>query len=142
MNNSVHRFTAPNLVMLAMAAVLPLLTQSCGLLVSGTQPVTINAPPPEADIYVDGAFIGKESVAVDLQRNHAHTVQARFEGRVATATIGTKLSEYAVLDIIGGLLIIVPFIGLAGDGARSLTKTSIALTVPPKDAKPTPEPQP
>ncbi len=105
---------------------------SCSLFVSSTEPVVINASDPSAQISVDGAPVGIGTVTQDLKRNRGHAVMAKTsDNRAGTATIGTKISTTGVLDIVGGCLILVPFLGVMSPGFWSLDTDQVAIAVPP-----------
>ncbi len=116
-------------LMLTLALCLPLVS-SCSLFASSTQMVAITASEPGAEIFVDGRKVGTGTVTLALAR-HVHVFEARFEGRNVVATVGTKISTAGVLDIIGGILFLIPLIGLAGPGFRELQATQIMLPIPP-----------
>ena len=104
---------------------------SCSLLVPTTQSVAVTSSEAEAEIYVDGNFVGKGAATVDLRRNKSHTFMAKFDGRTGMASVGNSVSVTGVLDIVGGVLFLVPFVGLAGAGFYSLDSTEILVVLPP-----------
>ncbi len=53
------------------------------------------------------------------------------DNRAGVATIGTKISTTGVLDLVGGILILVPFLGLLSSGFWSLDTDQVAIAVPP-----------
>lgn len=116
-------------LMLALALCLPLVS-SCSMFASSTQMVAITASEPGAEIFVDGRKVGTGSAALPLTRQ-VHVFEARYEGRRVVFTIGTKISTTGVLDIIGGILWLIPLIGIAGPGFRELRTTQIMLPIPP-----------
>jgi hypothetical protein len=106
----------------------------CSLFASSMQSVAITASDPNAYIFVDGEPVGKGSAAVNLKRNNSHAVMAKVGDRAGSATIGTCISTTGVLDIIGGVFLLVPFIGLAGPGFWSLDPTTVHVVLPPAAA--------
>lgn len=116
-----------------LSACIPL--TGCSLMVPSQQAVAITASEPDAQIIVDGNHVGTGSASVMLQRNRAHTVVARLGDRSGATSIGTKISTTGVLDIIGGILFLVPLIGLAGPGFWSLDPDSVAVSIPPATAQ-------
>ena len=107
------------------------LFSSCSLFAPSTQAVTMTATDPAAEIFVDGNSVGRGSASVQLRRNQSHTVMARVGDRVGTASIGTTVSATGVLDIIGGIFFLFPFLGLAGPGFWSLDPNAVTIAVPP-----------
>lgn len=116
-------------VLLLLATVF--LSQSCSLFVPSMQAVSITASDPRAEIFVDGAPLGRGAVTTKLRRNQSHTVMARIGERTGIATIDTSISGFGILDIIGGIFFLVPLIGIAGPGFFSLDSTAVAVHVPP-----------
>jgi hypothetical protein len=104
---------------------------ACSLTGSSKQPVTISATDPAAEIYVDGNLIGTGVVTVDLEKKKTHAVLARVEDRVGSITIGRRLSQTGLLDIIGGVIFLVPFIGVFGDSFWELDSDNVTVIVPP-----------
>ncbi len=48
-----------------------------------------------------------------------------------TRDIGTKMSTLGILDIIGGCIFLLPFIGLAFPGSQELDQNNISLILQP-----------
>lgn len=125
------RFSARLLatVLIVTSAVSP----GCSLFVGSKQPVAINATDPDAELFVDGAPVGRGTATVDLKRNRSHAILAKTEdGRSATANIGTQISTTGVLDIVGGLILLVPFLGVVAPGFWMLDTEQVYLPVPPR----------
>ena len=106
------------------------LIAGCSLTVPSRQNVTITASHPRAQISVDGAPVGEGSVTVPLKRNTSHAVMAKVGDAAGTAQIGTKISTTGMLDIAGGVLFLVPFIGIASPGFHELDTTSVYVAIP------------
>lgn len=120
------------------AAVLAALqVSSCSLFVSSMQPVAITASDPTAQIYVDGSPVGTGTVTQDLKRNRGHSIMAKTsDNRAGTAIVGTKISTTGILDIVGGVLWVVPFVGLLSPGFWSLDTDEVAIAIPPAPPAP------
>ena len=117
--------------LLAAALVLALpLAQGCSLFTGSRQSVIIAPSDPSAEVFVDGRPVGQGTVAVDLRRNRSHGVMARVGERVGTAHIGTEISTTGILDLIGGIFFLVPFIGVLGPGFYSLDADYVNVVVP------------
>ena len=101
--------------------------QGCSLFVPKTQAVNITATDPNADIYVDGANVGKGTVALQLERNRSHTVNSRANGKAGAVAINKKISTTGWLDIIGGCFFLVPFLGIIGPGFWELEPDQVTV---------------
>ena len=80
---------------------------------------------------VDGEFAGTGAGTVSVSRDETHTIMARLGDRVAVRSVGKGFSTTGILDIVGGLFWLVPFVGLAFPGAYSLEEDNVALLLPP-----------
>ena len=114
---------------LALAALV--LAPSCSLMVPATQSISIVATDPSADIYVDGNLVGRGSATARVRRDESHGITARVDERVGVANVGTSVSSVGMLDIIGGFLFLIPFIGVVAPGFHELDQTTVTVVVPP-----------
>ncbi len=120
-----------NLVTLLLIPLLAL-APSCGLFSSGVQEVEVTTSEP-ADIYVKGKFVGTSPCTVELPRKSGGNIRAKTEdGRTAVVRVGTQVNAIFVLDIVGGVLILLPFLGLLGPGGWDLDEDAVHLILPPK----------
>jgi hypothetical protein len=101
----------------------------CSLFVPKLQPVKITATDPTAEILVNGKSVGTGTVAVQLERNKGHTVVAKADGKTGAAAINRKISTTGVLDIVGGIFLLVPFLGLLGPGFWELDPDDVTVQV-------------
>ena len=118
----------PAAYLLALALVL---TPGCSMFATSKQAVVISASDPSAEIFVNGQMVGTGTATVDLERNRSHAVLAKVGDRAGAAQIGTKISTLGALDIIGGFLFLLPFLGIAGPGFRDLDTTMVTIAIPP-----------
>lgn len=115
---------------IAMALVICLSQTGCGLLAPSSQPVTIVPSDEQAEVFVNGALVGKGTCVVNLRRDQSHTVMAKLGERKGVSSIGTKASTNMVLDIVGGFIWLVPFLGLFGPGTWDLDRNSVPIQLP------------
>lgn len=109
---------------MALAMLLPLC--GCSFFAGSNQNLTILSHD-EADLYVDGLKVGKGRVVVPIKRDKSHIVEARLDGQTAMLGVGTRLGTTGVLDIIGGFVWLVPFLGLTAPGAYTLDTDVVSL---------------
>ena len=107
---------------------------SCSLVVPGSQSVNILPSSPRADVYVDGNLIGKGPQSVSMKKSSSHSIMAKCGGSAGTGVVDHSLSTTGILDIIGGFLILVPFLGLLAPGAWKLSPESISVAIPDDSA--------
>jgi hypothetical protein len=104
----------------------------CSAFVTSTQPVSVTATDAHAELFADGQSIGTGSATTRLKRNESHTFMAKTtDGRAGTAQVGHSFSTTGMLDLIGGIFLLVPLIGLLTPGAWDLDSTTIMIAVPP-----------
>jgi len=95
--------------------------------------VSVSATDQDAELFADGQQIGKGTATAVLKRNESHSFMAKTaDGRAGTAQVGRSLSSTAMLDIVGGIFLLLPFLGLLAPGAWDLDSTSIFIAVPAK----------
>lgn len=99
------------------------------------QIVTINSYPHGAMINVDGNDVGNAPVTIQLQRNQRHTVLATLNGQAVTQRLNPHVSTTGILDIIGGVLFLVPAIGIATPGFWTVSDLTPTLILPSATAK-------
>lgn len=102
----------------------------CSLGAAKSESINIIPSTPKADVYVDGNLVGTGSQAVMLSRGQAHSVMVKCGDSAGTGSIDRKISGTGIADIIGGLIILIPFIGLAADGAYDLSPNTLTVAVP------------
>ena len=108
----------------------------CSLLVPATRNFSVTSSTEEAEIYVNGQFIGKTAGSIVVPRNQSIQIMAKKKGYQPTIrTINTKLSATGVWDIIGGSIFLVPFIGLLAPGAYDLEVHNVNVILAEDDDK-------
>lgn len=100
----------------------------CSVFASGTQSVTITSHP-EAVLYLDGVRVGKGTAVVNVTRDDSHVAMAKLDDQTAMISIGTKLSTTGILDIVGGIIFLIPLVGLLTPGAWSPDHQAITLHI-------------
>ncbi|MBM3788965.1 MAG: hypothetical protein FJW35_01290 [Acidobacteria bacterium] len=103
----------------------------CSLFVPHTQLVTVTASEPDAEILINGNLMGQGRAQAPVPRNRDATVTAEKPGfRPTQRHISSHLNAAGILDIVGGVIFLIPFIGLFSPGAHSLEETNVFLTLP------------
>jgi hypothetical protein len=111
------------------------ITQSgCSMVVPGKQRFSVTASETDAKIYVNGEYIGQGNVQTRVRRNNDVSILVKKEGYIPVSrSIGTDFSITGILDIIGGFIILVPWVGLFFPGARQLEQTNVAVVLEKED---------
>jgi hypothetical protein len=117
-------------VLSTLAAIIPL-AGGCSAFQSRTQRVTIIPSDPGAQVYLNNDPIGSGRTTIELDRNKTYAVSARNGSNMGSASIGRRVSGTGVLDIVGGCLFLVPFVGCFTPGFWELDKTTVSVPVAP-----------
>lgn len=98
----------------------------CSCFRDSTQTMTVTTDQPDTQIYLNGAVVGTGTASATVPRNETVQLMAKKAGYVTIQrSIGTKLSTSGWLDVIGGVIFLVPFFGLMSAGSRSIEQTNI-----------------
>lgn len=123
--------------LVGLAAVTVIHTTSCGFIVSGSQTISLNSDPQGAEVKMDGMTQGVTPTNVRVSRRDEPIFIFEKEGyQTVQKATERKPNTYFVLDIIGGVLILVPFIGLLGAGDWDIDPGNISVVMQPKKDEP------
>jgi hypothetical protein len=102
----------------------------CSMFVPTQQALTIYTDQSKARIFVNGRLVGTGSTVTYVPRNEYVSIRAKADGYEDSFTsIGSHLNVAGILDIIGIFFYILPAIGLAFPGSRSLDIGTVALNM-------------
>ena len=112
------------------------ITQSgCSMVVPGKQRFSVIASETDAKIYVNGEYLGQGNIQTRIRRNNDVSVLVKKDGYIPVSrSIGTDFSITGILDIIGGFIILLPWVGLFFPGCRQLEQTNVAVVLEKEDA--------
>ena len=102
----------------------------CSFLAPTKQSITVIASDPAATIYADGLPLGTGPVTVELKKNRNHAFMATVGDRAGVANLGRTVSPVGFVDLIGGMIFLVPWIGVAAPGFWSLEQDTVLIAVP------------
>lgn len=98
--------------------VMTLASCSCSYLGHRTQPLAVKSNPDGAMVFINGNLAGTTPYETRINRGRTVTIVLRKEGYYpATVTTSGDLSTLGVIDTIGGMILLLPFIGLFSSGA-------------------------
>ncbi|MDQ3516662.1 MAG: hypothetical protein M3403_07835 [Gemmatimonadota bacterium] len=116
--------------LIALAAAIPV-ASGCSAFQPRTQRVTIIPSDPTAQVYLNNDPVGSGRTTIELERNKSYAISARNGTSMGSATIGRRVSGTGVLDIVGGCVFLVPFVGCFTPGFWELDKTTVSVPVAP-----------
>lgn len=106
-----------------------MINSSCSLGVGSKQTVTVNSNVP-ASIMANGSPVGKTPLSFDAKRVKSLALIATAPGySQSTKTIDRQLSKTGMLDGVGGLFLILPWLGLLSDGAWELEEDHVFMNL-------------
>ena len=111
-------------------ASLILSVSGCSLMAPSQQAITVVPSNPNAQVYVDGNMVGKGPQSIMMNRGSTHSVMAKCPKSSGVAMVERKMSTTGILDIVGGFIFLIPFVGLFGDGSHDLTPSAITVGIP------------
>ena len=108
-----------------------LFLSGCSLFVPKEQSITIIPSAPNAELFVNGASVGKGRQSVSLSKGETYVVLAKCGTSTASGRIDREWSGTGIADMIGGVFLLVPFLGLTStEGSHQLTPEVLRITVP------------
>jgi hypothetical protein len=120
------------LFMVVAGAVLSIANISCSLGVGSNQTVTVNSNVP-AKIIANGTPVGTTPISFEAKRAKSLALIATAPGySQSVKTVDRQFSQTGMLDAVGGLFLIVPWIGLVTDGAWELQENNVFLNLEKK----------
>lgn len=107
----------------------------CSLFVSSRQSITVASDPSGAEILINGENFGASPATGTIRRDEPASIMVRKKGyETVTRSTSTRLSGWGIVDIIGGVIWLVPFFGLLGAGAWKQEPTNISVALPEKES--------
>lgn len=106
----------------------------CSLFVGSRQSITVASDPAGAEILINGENFGASPATGTIRRDEPASIMVRKKGyETVTRSTSTRLSGWGIVDIIGGVIWLVPFFGLLGAGAWKQEPTNISVALPEKE---------
>ena len=115
-------------VLLSLCLAIPM--PACSAFRSSTQILSVTTDQPDTEIYINGTLAGKGTASLSVKRDQNVSIMAKKDGYIPVQrTIGKSLNNTGVLDIVGGILILIPLFGLLAPGAYSLDETNVSIVM-------------
>ncbi len=100
----------------------------CSAFRDSTQNISVSSDQSDAQIFINGQLAGTGTASMAVKRNENVQIMTKKDGYVTSQkTIGKSLNTTGVLDIIGGVLFLIPLFGLLSPGAYSLDQTNVSI---------------
>ena len=112
--------------------IVSLVFSSCSAFRSPTQTLTVTTDQPDSQIYVNGSMVGQGTASTSVKRNENVQLMVVKPGDITVnQSIGKGLNTTGILDIIGGCLFLLPFLGLMAAGSNSIDQSNISVRMIP-----------
>lgn len=103
-------------VLTAIAAMISL--EACSLFGPRMQTITVSSDPLGANVIVNGERVGHTPLRSQVRRGEDLLIEVREPGySTEYRTTHRTLSTLGIMDVIGGWIFLVPFIGLVSPAA-------------------------
>ena len=102
----------------------------CSLFSPHYEDITVYSSEPDAEIFINGELIGKGVGTNSVPRDKDITVMAKLPGyNPAAEQIRTRFSTTGAIDMVGGLFLLLPFLGALSPGFWQHEQTQISLAM-------------
>lgn len=100
----------------------------CSFLMPWNQDLTVTAEPDDARIIINGKTRGQGQVTTSVRRNKPSQILVTHPDYTdTTRRVGKTLSTTGTADLVGGVLILVPALGLLSPGAWRLDQDYMTI---------------
>ena len=121
-----------NIISYILCILLSVCFMGCSIFAPKTQMIGLYSTPEGARVSVDGKYVGVTPTSYHVSRGDDHIVEFSKTGyQTVFRTARSTLSNMGMVDVIGGACILLPFIGLASDGAYKMEPGAFAVTLEP-----------
>ena len=118
----------------ATLVIIPCFT-ACSLFGSHYQTISVSSEPPGAEVLVNGNRVGTTPLQTQVQRREELLVEVRKPGyETQFRSAERTLSTFGIVDIIGGWLILLPFLGLLSPAAWQQEPSNFGIDLTPESA--------
>jgi hypothetical protein len=101
---------------------------ACSLFAPHQEFITVMSSESDAEVYINGQLVGKGIGTLQVPRDQAASVMAKKPGYIpATQTVPIRFSTTGILDLLGGLTWLIPFIGATSPGFWQHEYTNVSL---------------
>lgn len=128
MKNSVLRNTLVVALVISMAG--------CSLFGSRMQTITIGSDPEGADVIINHERVGQTPLRYQVQRGEDVLVQISKPGyETAFRNTSRNISTLGIIDVVGGVICLLPFVGLFSNAAWEHEPASIGVVLEKKSGQ-------
>jgi hypothetical protein len=103
---------------------------ACSFFGPHMQTITVSSDPAGAEVLLNGTRVGETPLRTQVPRRDELLVEVRKPGyETAYRSASRTLSTFGILDVIGGAVILIPFIGLLSPAAWEQDPETFGITL-------------
>jgi hypothetical protein len=103
---------------------------ACSLFSPHQELISATASERDAEIYINGTFVGKGVGSLQVQRDQAAAIMVTKKGFIPqTTSVPVRFSTTGILDILGGCTWLIPFIGATSPGFWQHETTNVSVVL-------------
>ena len=105
----------------------------CSLFGPRNQSIGVSSDPPGAKVIASGKPVGTTPLYFEAQRGENMLIEVQKSGyQTQYRTLSRRMSTLGILDIVGGAIWLVPFLGLLSSAASEFEPAEIGITLEPE----------
>ena len=121
---------ARDIGILTIAALVLIHGTACSLVAPRMQSISVTSDPAGARVTVNGMSAGVTPTQYKIKKNEEASIVVGKDGyETATRLTSTTLSTIGIVDIIGGCIFLLPFLGLLAPGAWKQEPSNVHLNL-------------
>lgn len=110
---------------------------ACSIFGGSTQPLMVSSYPAGANILINGVQAGTTPLQYQASRRVDLMVEVQKPGYTSQfRSTSRKLSTLGIVDMIGGVMFLLPLLGLIAPGAWEQDPSTLAVTLEPDTQQP------
>jgi hypothetical protein len=108
---------------------------ACSTFGPRTQTIIVSSDPPGAEVRFNGNAVGTTPLQAQVGRGDELLVEVSKPGyQTAYRNAQRRLSTLGIVDVIGGAIILLPFLGLLSSAAWEQDPATFGITLDPEGA--------
>jgi hypothetical protein len=106
---------------------------ACSLFGPRKETIMVSSDPPAAQVLASGTPVGLTPVQFEVRRDDNLFLEIRKEGyQTQYRTASRRLSTLGILDIVGGVILLLPLIGRLSAAAWEHDPAQVGVTLEPE----------
>jgi hypothetical protein len=108
---------------------------ACSLFGPRKETIIVSSDPPGAQVMASGVSVGTTPIQFEMHRGDNLFLEIHKPGyQTQYRTSSRRLSTLGILDVVGGVMLLLPLIGLISAGAWEHDPAQFGVTLEPEKA--------